>query len=374
MNKKNILILITSSYGGGAERLVLNQMKLYKKESFILHVITIRKGNIENKFIREGGKLYHSLNVKKGFSLVALWKIVKYIKRNRINLIHVHLIEAEIYAFIVKIVCPKVKVIVTKHNANDFLKKISWRLIVKILSLMEDKIICVSNEVYKVFSDIISNKDKMVVYYNGIIIKENKKKSWIKTRDKYGFSNGDFIVGIIGRLTKQKGHTLLIEATKVLKEKIPNLRVVIVGDGELREKLQCYIEKNQLKNKIYFLGYHKDIIPIYSMLDIIAVPSLWEGLSLVLLEAMGQGKVVVASDLPNNKEVITDKKDGVLFRKEKFDELADKIYYLYNNPKELDRIGKNAKIRIMNNFDFNKNLKEIEKTYYDFFKILTNNK
>ncbi len=369
MNKKNVLILISSSYGGGAERLVLNQMKLYNKENFILHAITIRKGNIENKFIKEGGKSYHSLNVKKRFSLIALWEIVKYVKKNKISLIHVHLIEAEIYAVIVKIICSKVKIIVTKHNVNDFLKKSSWRLIVKILSLMEDKIVCVSNEVYKVFSDIISNRNKMVVHHNGIIIEESKKESRIKTRNKYGFNNDDFIVGIIGRLTEQKGHTLLIEAAKILKEKMPNLKVAIVGDGELREELQCYVKKNKLEKVVYFLGYQENITQIYSMLDIIAMPSLWEGLSLVLLEAMSQEKVVVCSDISNNKEVVIDKKDGVLFSKNNFKELANKIYYYYINTEELEGIGKNAKRKIMSNFNFNKNIKDIEKTYREILRF-----
>jgi hypothetical protein len=94
--KRNILTLLTSSYGGGAERLVLNQMNLYDRDKFNLHVITFRPGQLEEDF-RNAGVKYCSLNVKQKLSLSALMGLNRYIKKNRIELLHAHLIEPEVY-------------------------------------------------------------------------------------------------------------------------------------------------------------------------------------------------------------------------------------------------------------------------------------
>lgn len=362
--KKNILTLLTSSYGGGAEKLVLTQMQTYNKEKFNLHVITFRKGQLEEEF-KNTLSTYSSLNTKLKFSLAAVLKLDCYIKKNNIQLLHVHLIEPEIYSVPLRILNPRLKVIITKHNANDFRKKGGWRIINKIISLFADKIICVSEEIkrFSIKYEFV-NKKKVVVCANGIDTTEVKRiKDDTKLRKKLGLKADDFVIGIIGRLTPQKGHIFLIRAVELLKQKIPNLKVLVIGDGELKEVLVEEVTRRGIRDRIKFLGFRHDAREIYSAMDVFCMPSLWEGLSIVLLEALSTESLVIMSDLPNNIEVAQPDKEGVYFKRGDSLELANKILYYYQHPEKSASIKKNARKRILKDFDWINNLKKIEDIY-----------
>jgi len=367
--KKNILSLLTSSYGGGAERLVLNQMNLFNFKEYNFHVITFRQGQLEKEFRKTKAK-YNTLNTKFKFSILTLLKLNNYIKKNKIEIIHAHLIEPEIYSFFLKILNPKLKIIITKHNANDFKKKLLWGLIGKLTSICAEKVITVSGTIKK-FSqkyEHISQK-KIVVYPNGTNTSKIKRiVNSSKIRKRIGLKKDEFVVGVVGRLTKQKGHIFLIKAAEILKNKIPKLKIIIIGDGKLKDSLEYEVEKRNLSNIIKFVGFRHDIKEIYSAMDIFCMPSLWEGLSIVLLEAMSSESLVVMSNLPNNKEVAEDGKEAVYFNKGNHQELAKKIDYYYKNPKKAEIIRKNAREKVVSNFDFKKNLKEIERLYKNILK------
>ena len=366
--KKNILTLITSSYGGGAERLVLNQMKFFDSNKFNQHVITFRPGQLEEEF-KKTNAIYHTLNINKKPSLKLLIKLNRYINKNKIHVLHVHLIEAEIYVPFLKILNPKLKIIITKHNANDFRKKLHWRLIGKLVSLFVNKIICVSKEIKKFSCKYeFINKRRIIVFPNGIDTKNIRKNINSNKRKKLGLSSKDFIIGVVGRLTKQKGHIFMIKAAEILKKKIPNLKVLVIGDGELEKSLKLEVKKRRLNQFFIFLGFRKDTLELYSIMDILCMPSLWEGLSLVLLEAMSTENLVVMSDLPNNKEVARSNKEGVYFKKGDYNELAEKIYYYYKNPKKSEIIKKGAMKKVVRDFDFRKNLHKIEDMYESMVK------
>ena len=263
--KQNILTLITSSYGGGAERLVLDQMKLYDQSKFNLYVITFRPGQLEDGF-KKTNATYHCLHTKSRLSLSTLIKLSKFIKNKNIKLIHAHLVEPEIYAVLLKILNPRVKLIITKHNTNDFRKKFGWRIIGKLISMFANRIICVSNEVKRFslkYEKIKSNK--ILVYPNGINTKEIRKVEGVsKLRKELELNQKDFVLGIIGRLTKQKGHIILLKAIELLKDKIPNLKLLIIGDGELIKKLEQEVIKRGIGDKVKFLGFRNDIKELYT--------------------------------------------------------------------------------------------------------------
>jgi glycosyltransferase involved in cell wall biosynthesis len=374
IEKKNILILLTASYGGGAEKLVLDQAKFYNKDVFKLHIITFREGNIENEFRNLKDVKYLCLQTPKKFSFKTISKLLKYIKKNRINMVHAHLIEAELYSFPLKIFAPTLKIILTKHNANEFKKKIFFRLISKIISILVDKIICVS-ETIKDFSVKyeLSSPRKIQIAYNGIDpakFKKNHINGEIeKSRKKFGFKKDDFLVGIIGRLTKQKGHIYLVKAAEKLINTIPRLKILVIGEGELKDFLEFEIIQRGLQDIFVLTGHIDNMFEIYSILDIVCIPSLWEGLSLVLLEAMSMENLVIMSDLPNNIEVAEENKEAIYFQTGNHEELAEKIYYYYQNPDDAKKIGNNARKKILHKFNYIDNLKKIENLYMDVIGI-----
>lgn len=360
MNKKNILTIITSSYGGGAERLVFNQMRMFNSKKFNLHVISFRSGQLENDFNSFNNVKYSCMNQKKHFSYNTLFRINAYVKKNRIDVIHCHLIEAELYGMFLKILNPKLKFVITKHNANDFRKKLLYRLLGKLISLFSNKIICVSNEIFNFTKKYeFVNVKKLVTLSNGIIVKDKSKA----TRDNLGYSKDDFLVGVVGRLTEQKGHIYLIKALELIKDDISSMKVLFLGDGKLEDSLRKEVKERDLTDIVEFCGFKSNMDDYYSNLDVLCMPSLWEGLSLVLLEGMSFENVVVMSDLPNNLEVAKPDVEGIYFKKCDVKDLSEKLLYVYNNWDEVKSVGKNARTKVISDFNFKDNLKKIESLY-----------
>ena len=112
---------------------------------------------------------------------------------------------------------------------------------------------------------------------------------------KFGVRSGDFLVGVIARLEEQKGHIYLLEALAQLIPEFPQLKCLIVGDGKLRPYLEEKAREMGLSESALFVGIQKPINPILNAIDLFLLPSLWEGFSLAILEAMAMGIPVIAT-------------------------------------------------------------------------------
>lgn len=359
---KRVLALITASYGGGAERLLLNQIKYYNKEKIELHVITLRKGNLEKEF--QKFKNYKSLNLKSRFSFKGLFEIIHYIKQHNIEIVHSHLFEADAFGFLTKIFIPQIRLISTKHNTNDFRKKLYWGLLNKIISLPTYKVITVSDTVKRfVLKYEFINKNKVVTIYNGIDTQRFRKKNTSKLRKELKLKKSDFIIGIVGRLHKQKGHKFLFQAVKKIKDQISGLKLLVIGDGELKKEFKDRVKKLHIEKNVLFLGFRNDIPELYSLMNVFCLPSLYEGLPLVLAEAMSTETLVVCSDIPNNMEIVVNGECGIVTRGGDSDEMTKVFLDIYKNSKKYEIIKRNARIRVIKKFDYKTNLKKIEEVY-----------
>lgn len=361
--KKSILILLTASYGGGAERLVLDQMKHYDKKRFNLHIITLRKGNLEGEFSNIGKVNYSCLNSRKKFSLKTIKRLLGYINRNKIELIHTHLIEADMYGFIIKLMKPKIKLICTRHNT--FSKKIFWRLLKKLFSLNVDQILVVSKSVKEFISkyEFIPPK-KIKVLYNGIDINKFKTRKDIKKlKQEFKLRDRDFIIGIVGRLAKQKGHRHLFKAISHLKGRTPNIRLIVVGDGELKKELEEYARKLNIEKEVIFLGFRKDMPALYSLMDVFCLPSEFEGFGIAIIEAMAAGKPVVAANVGGIPEVVIDGEAGILVPSRDSNALAQAVLKLLKNQALAKRMGEAGRRRVEKYFTLDRMIEKTEALY-----------
>jgi len=370
-NKRiNLLILITASYGGGAEKVVIDQINAMNKDLFDIHLITLRKGNIENIFNNLKNINYSCLNLPKKINLKYIIILNKYIKKNQIKILHAHLIEPELYTIPIKILNPKLKIIITKHGADEFRQKFPFSFILKINSLFTHKIISVSENRKIITSKYETlKKNQAITIYNGINVDKFKKIENIskvtELKNQFNLNNSDFIIGIIGRLIDVKGHLILISACEKLVSKIKNLKVLIIGEGDLKNELINEINKKALNNFFIFSNFKENLDEIYSILDILCIPSLREGLSTVLMEGMASQCLVIASDIENNKEVAEDNKELIYFNSGNQEHLAEKILLYYNDLKKCKEIKINARNKIIKKFNLKQNIQKIEKLYID---------
>lgn len=364
--KANILVLLPASSGGGAERLVLDQMKHHNNPNIVLHVVTLQQGILEECYQKVNKVRYLCLKAKEKISLFLFLKISKYCKRNNIKLIHTHLIHADMYGFLIKILMPRMKLITTKHNTNRFRKKIFWGLLNKIMSLQENQILAVSNAVKSFISKYeFIPPSKMKVMYPGIDISRFRAKTNLsKLRTQLKIKKDDFIIGIVGRLTKQKGHKCLFQSINLLKQKGLQMQLLVIGTGEMRKELELYAKKLHISNNVIFLGFQNDLANLYTLMDVLCLPSEFEGLGLVILEAMICDTLVIGAKVDGIEELINDGVTGFLVPAKNNVALANVLLKVCNNDYDRDIISR-AKKNVSDNFDFTKNIKDINKLYLE---------
>ena len=150
------------------------------------------------------------------------------------------------------------------------------------------------------------------------------------------------VIGSIGRLTKQKGYLYLIEAMPRILAEMPNVLLLLVGDGELHEGLQQRAQELGIRDRILFAGQQENTVPFLRQMCLFVLPSLWEGLPTAVLESMACSVPVVASNIPGTQELIQDGLTGWLVRPQDPDQLCNAIIKVLKTPDLRAQVAENA--------------------------------
>lgn len=164
-------------------------------------------------------------------------------------------------------------------------------------------------------------------------------------REELGIPENIRLVGSAGRLEPVKGYKYFVEASKKVKESVPDCLFLLIGDGSLREELQRQIESLNLQQSFRILGWRDDINEIISFLDIFVLSSLNEGMGRVLVEAMAMGKPVVATNVGGIPSVVVDGETGILVPPRNPEALTEAIISLLRNPEKMKKMGEAGKER-----------------------------
>jgi len=133
-------------------------------------------------------------------------------------------------------------------------------------------------------------------------------------RREFGLSPSDFVVGCVGRLSAEKGHSVLLDAAAIVTARAPDARFLIIGDGPLQDELHKKAGRLGLGSKLLFTGPRTDVDALYGIMDLFVLPSLWEGLPTVIMESMASGVPVVATDIPGSRDLVQPGQTGWLAR------------------------------------------------------------
>lgn len=283
---------------GGAERIVYQLATDLKDEFDQVHVASTG-GLWEDKLAENGIQHHRILDVdskQPATVLKILDSLSKIIKENEITLVHTHHRMAAFYIRLLQMRHPKLIHVYTAHNVfKDKLPLYGF-------ALKNAKSVAVGEAVNKNLKEDVGITDSRVIY-NGVVLKE--------TDDQVDeiISYGGIKLGCVARLSEQKGLTYLLDAISLLT--IKDIRLFIVGDGELRNELENKVKELHLQDSVTFLGYRKDIVECINSFDFCVLPSVFEGFGLVAIEAFMNSKTLVATDIPGLNEVVTNK-NGIL--------------------------------------------------------------
>ncbi|ODS35022.1 hypothetical protein BEH94_03710 [Candidatus Altiarchaeales archaeon WOR_SM1_SCG] len=187
--------------------------------------------------------------------------------------------------------------------------------------------------------------EKIKVLYNFVDLEKFNPESLEKynrdiEREKLGINKTDFVIGFVGRLSKVKGCEYLIKSIPYMD--ISNFKVLIAGDGLEREKLEKLVKNLNIKDKIIFLGYVKDILSFYRMIDVLVFPSKFESFGISVIESQSCCVPVVASNVGALNEIIKDNENGLLFEFANEKDLAEKIRFIEKDKEFGARLIKNG--------------------------------
>jgi glycosyltransferase involved in cell wall biosynthesis len=236
---------------------------------------------------------------------------------------------------------------------NTWLNQILFKKVVT-------KVITNSNEVKKRFIESIpsiAETSKIHIIYNGIDL--NK---YIAQNGKNGFHklNQKIVIGNSGRLIEEKGQKYLIELANNLRLFTSDFTIQVAGKGKLKSSLEAYAKKMKVEDVIKFLDFVEDTNEFYKGIDIFVFPSISEGFSNAILEAMIYGKPVVAFNVSSMPEIIENGVTGYLVEFDNMNDLTQKVKLLMDNPEIRFEMGKAAKQKIATQFDLNKNIFQLE--------------
>jgi|LSQX01.3.fsa_nt_gb glycosyltransferase involved in cell wall biosynthesis len=379
-SKIRIMHLINSFSLAGAEKLVYDICKRIDKNKFEVYICSIGYQNtaMEKHIINElEHEDIHTTTLKKEKNkkrIRTIFELRKIILENKIDIINTHCTSPDFYGRTAAFFSNLKIVFSTVHNTKGYSGKNE-----RIYKYITTKYIAISDTVkeYIVNELKISNK-KVEIIYNGIDkhllssvrCDRNSKLRELKVDPE------KFVVLNIGRVEYQKGQIYLVEAARELMLKFANIHFVIVGNTNLDHK--CYneikelIDNYSLNEYFTFTGIRKDIPEILNASDIFVFPSLYEGFSLTVMEALACGKPVVATDVGSIREIIVDGKNGTIIPPMNPNAIADSLYKFMSDNNYFEKISYNAYSSFSNKFTIEKTLESYKNLYMEHYnKIRT---
>lgn len=377
MKKIKVLHITQAVIGGTLEYLKLF-FKYIDKEKYEVELICPSYGPMKSEIEKMGFKVY-PVEMKRGIDIINDYRCYREVKKiiNTVkpNLVHCHSSKAGVIGRIASYK-NKVPCVYNAHgwsfsmNINHKKKKF-YAVIEKFCSKYCDVIINISDFEQKLALDYkIAPQNKMTTIYNGIDITKYEHKFDNRTILKeIGIPENSYIVGMVGRLTKQKSPETFIKIAEILSKKIDNCYFILVGDGDLRSEIEDLISLKKLNDKIKITGWTNEANKYVSIFDVGILTSKWEGFGLVLAEYMAAKKPVVASNVGGIPEIIRNGYNGFLVTSGDYIEFSKKILQIYNDNNLKVKLVKNAYNEVINKFNVNRVIDEHEKAYFDILDL-----
>jgi glycosyltransferase involved in cell wall biosynthesis len=179
------------------------------------------------------------------------------------------------------------------------------------------------------------------------------------------------VIGCLGGLEERKGHQFLFDAAALLKSEGFKLRYRVAGDGPARDDLEQQAVRLGLRDDVEFLGFVADTPDFFLGVDLLAMPSLYEGLGVAALEAMAAGKAVIATRVGGLAESVIDGVTGILVAPKDARALAGAIAKLVRDPALADEMSRRGRERVLQHFTLERMAEQNESYYYELLRAVT---
>ena len=238
--------------------------------------------------------------------------LMRVIRSGEYDVLHTHDYKSAFYGLLPAKIAG-VKLLATLHGwlQNNRAEKL-YKIVELAILRMYDLITVVSSDQKQELLDRGFSPKKVRQLDNGVDIQKYRPAGITDMRNRLNIRDGQIVIGTVARMTKEKGHKVLLDAFQILTKKHRNLTLLLVGDGDLREKLEREVRQNGLQDQVIFTGTRDDVPDLYRIMDIYINSSLTEGMPMSILEAMASGLPVVASDVGEIGRLINESGAGTV--------------------------------------------------------------
>jgi glycosyltransferase involved in cell wall biosynthesis len=368
-----VLHVITSLERGGAENHLLALLGHADRQAFAFETAVVSGEGELVALLRDAGTPVHLLRARGRVDPLALGRLVDLVRHGDYDIVHSHLFRADIYAglAVARLGERRPYLVSTRHNDDRFFLNPFVGIVHYALSARQDLIIAISDHIAR-FTVARGVRDPARVrrVYHGLDtpdMRELERDAW-RIRCELGIGADDFLVGNVGRLAPQKGQRHLIEAMPFLLERVPQAHAVIAGGGDLEDYLRDLAREVGVAERVHVLGPRRDVPALMHALNVFAMPSIWEGFGLVLLEAMAAGVPIVASRVATIPEVVVDGATGLLVPAGDEVALAEALARLANDPPAAQRMGEAGRQRLRRHFSIDKMVGDTELLYRELLE------
>ena len=372
-----ILFVITKSDIGGAQVFVLNLATVLKKMGYEVEVAAGDGDYLFGELEKEQVPYYYLNSLKRNLnifnSFYFIYDLYLLIRKKDYDIIHLNSSNTLIGAISTKLLRKKPKTLFTFHGLSFIDRNFSSNAIIKSFARIYYKLLLktIDKIVFECETNMNDLKNESMiksaeVIYNGLeeknmhFISKKEARKYFSTRTDYDLTNS-FIIGSTGRLAYQKNYEFLIQNFYLIKERIPEAKVVIIGDGPDRDNYLKQIEKHGITKDFFLLGELRDSHQYMNGFDLFTLPSRYEGVSISLIEALYVPLAILATNVGGNSDIVGNDQRQ-LFNLDNIEEYLEKIFEIYKNRNSIIEHNSLLKERF--------SLKEMTKSYIKLYDEL----
>jgi glycosyltransferase involved in cell wall biosynthesis len=344
-----VLQLIPTLDRSGAEKQMVLLSKGLPRDRFRVEAAVLtRSGPLEAE-LAEAGVPVTTIGKRFKVDPLALGRLTRFLKAGKFDVVQTWIFAANAYGRIAARRA-KVPVVVTTEMAVDLWKGKVERAVDRRLATWCDRLVGNSHAVVDFYRGLGVPDDRLEMIYSGIADEPAPGVDRAAVLAELGFPADAILVLFAGRLAAQKRVGDLLKTLDLLQHIQPNLRTAIAGDGPLRAELEATAGHYELADKVRFLGHRDDVPRLMAASDLVVLPSEYEGLPNVVLEAMLLSRPVVATSAPGTTEVVVDGETGVLAPIGDAPKMARAIRDLVRDPDRARAMGAAGRARALADF------------------------
>ncbi len=363
----HILHVIDSLDVGGGQNVLLNLARFAKRSQFHLEIASLHGQGVFRESFVELGIPVHTLSPHRWPPHYIL-RLIRLLKRQHFDIVHCHLNASNWIAKPLAAACG-IPIRIAHDHCNDAFR--SKNPVIALLDALTNQfsslILAVSHSTRDF---LISHEDldpSRIIFLPNAVDTQHFRPVAPVTRmaakQQLGFEPDCFLVGGIGRMVSQKNYSAFLSACAQLIQQRPKSRFFIAGTGPEEAKLRSLATELGITDNGRFLGFVADTRLLYHACDVLLIPSLYEGLPLVALEAMASGVPVIASAVDGLCDLVRSGENGLLAPSQQPEAFAELLLHLHDSPEDYKRIAVAAQADIQTHYDAESFTRQVEQLY-----------